>query len=186
MPPKTVETIRDEILYQYAKIIAKSAFGQNSKRLDFGFIYGTFLDFKEGRKKWSDITREDKQFIQTEKKCIYCGSNEDLQFDHVVPRSIRIKPACASCEKLQGIHNQIWACAKCNQEEGKMGLYAFFQSKLLGDRYYYDRMPSLIEKKYLKTIYSCHECAGTLDKKDFEGGRRVTALDIDSVLNFQS
>ncbi|MGO9411770.1 MAG: HNH endonuclease [Spirochaetia bacterium] len=181
MPPKQVETIRDEILYQYAKIIAKSAFGQSAKRLDFGFILKTFLELRDGTKKWSEITREDKQFLQTEKDCLYCGATENLQFDHVVPRSIRIKEACASCEKLQGIHNQIWACPRCNQEKGKSGLYAFFQKRLRGDKYYYDKIPSLLEKKYLKTIYSCHECAGTLSKNSFEGGRRVMAFDIDCV-----
>jgi hypothetical protein len=185
MPPKQVETIRDEILYQYAKIIAKSAFGLSSKKADFGFILKTFLELRDGTKKWSEIIREDRQFLQTEKECIYCGSTENLQFDHVVPRSIRIKEACASCEKLQGIHNQIWACSRCNQEKGKSGLYAFFQKKLFGDKYYYDKIPSLLEKKYLKTIYSCHECAGSLSKNSFEGGRKVLALDIDGVLGFQ-
>jgi hypothetical protein len=46
-----------------------------------------------------------------------------------------------------------------------------------------DIIPALLEKKYLKTIYSCHECAGNLDKAidpndgdsylqlDFEVGR---------------
>jgi hypothetical protein len=29
--------------------------------------------------------------------------------------------------------------------------------------------PPLLEKKYLKTIYNCHLCAGTLDGGDIDG-----------------
>ena len=32
-----------------------------------------------------------------------------------------------------------------------------------------DIIPPLVEKKYLKTVYRCHECAGTLDSVDADG-----------------
>ena len=40
----------------------------------------------------------------------------------------------------------------------------------------------LSEKKYLKTIYSCHNCSGTLDKGDMDRDNVVTVLDIDAVI----
>jgi hypothetical protein len=39
-----------------------------------------------------------------------------------------------------------------------------------------------LEKKYLKTIYNCHNCSGTLGKGDIDGDGVITVLDIDWVL----
>ena len=62
-------------------------------------------------KKWSDISREDWQFVEAEKKCFYCGSTENLEKEHIVPKCIKIKSVCENCERILGIHNQIWAFA---------------------------------------------------------------------------
>jgi len=64
-----------------------------------------------------------------------------------------------------------------------MGLYEFFKSKYSNEKKFYDFIPSLLEKKYLKTIYNCHKCAGTLDKGDLDGDKVLTVLDIDFILH---
>ena len=43
-------------------------------------------------------------------------------------------------------------------------------------------LPSLLEKKYLKTMYYCHKCADTLDKGDIDGDGKLTVPDIDFIL----
>jgi hypothetical protein len=43
------------------------------KKESYGFIKKIFLDFINDEKKWSDILREDKQLVDAEKECIYCG-----------------------------------------------------------------------------------------------------------------
>ncbi|NLO92125.1 MAG: HNH endonuclease [Elusimicrobia bacterium] len=188
MPDRDVKTVRDQIYFQYAKIIACSAFhcadGQEAKKKCYGFIKKTFRDLKNGNKLWSDIMREDWQFANSDKKCAYCGSTEDLEQEHLVPRSVNIKPECRSCEKILGIHNQVYACRRCNGPEGKWnkGLYVFYRDSHPGEKKFYDIIPPLAEKKYLKTIYSCHECAGTLDNCDLDGDGVMTVLDIDSIL----
>lgn len=53
-----------------------------------------------------------------------------------------------------------------------MGLYDFYQARFPGEAKFYDRIPPLVEKKYLKTMINCHECAGTLDSIDCDGERR--------------
>lgn len=82
MPDRDVETIRDLIFYQYAKIMARRAFaaadGKEAKKRHYGFIKKTFRELKNGAKSWSDIMREDWQFVEAEKRCIYCGSEADL------------------------------------------------------------------------------------------------------------
>ncbi len=183
MPDRDVTNIKELIYYQYAKVMGRSAFGPNAKRDSYGFIKQSFRDLKDGRKQWSDITREDKQFVQNEKACIYCGALGGLQWEHVVPKSISINERCSSCEKLQGIHNQVWACPKCNLEKRDMGLYTFYFRRLPDDKKFYDKIPALLEKKYLKTMYSCHECAGTLSMADLDGDGKITVLDIDNILH---
>ena len=185
MPDRDVQTIQDLIYYQYAKIIARRAFsmpdGKGAKRQHYGFIKKTFLELKSGAISWSEITREDWQFVESEKKYIYCGSETELHREHITPKSLRKKPECGTCDTIQGIHNQIWACKKCNSSKGIMGLYEFFRNKFPNERKFYDFIPPLLEKKYLKTIYNCHVCAQTLNRGDIEG--EMSVLDIDFILH---
>ncbi len=187
MPDKDVETIRDLIYYQYAKIIAKRAFstsdGKEAKKRHYGFIKDTFRKLKDGIKSWSEITREDWQLVESEKKCIYCGAESDLHREHIVPRSLKIRPECSTCDVIQSIHNQIWSCKRCNSSKGTKGLYEFFKSLYPNDKNFYDLIPPLLEKKYLKTIYNCHKCAHTLDKGDIDGDGKLSVLDVDFILH---
>jgi hypothetical protein len=186
MPDRDVKTIQDLIYYQYAKIIARSAFsvsdGKGAKQQHYGFIKKTFLELKNGTKSWSEITREDWQLAESEKKCIYCGSENDLHKEHIVPKSLRIKPECATCGTIQEIHNQIWACKKCNSAKGTMGLYEFYKTKHPGEKKFYDFIPPFVEKKYLKTMFECHQCGQTLNGGDIDGDGELTVLDIDWIL----
>jgi len=186
MPDRDVKSIRDLIYYQYSKIIARRAFaapdGRDAKKKHYGFIKKTFRELKAGAKTWSEITREDWQFVESEKVCIYCGRANDLHQEHIVPRSLAIKPECANCDTIQGIHNQVWACRECNSAKGAMGLYEFFKVMHPNDRKYYDLIPPLLEKKYLKTIFNCHRCAQTLDQGDLDGDGEISVMDIDFIL----
>lgn len=177
MPDREVKTIRDLIFYQYAKIIAKSALGLEAKKTAYGFIKNTFRQLRDDDKKWSEILREDRQFIEADKKCVYCGSDSDLQWEHIVPKSLTINERCPSCDRIQGIHNQIWACRSCNASKGANGLYHFLRELHPDAKPFSDILPPLLEKKYLKTIYYCHQCKGTLDWDG--GGSGLTVLDLD-------
>lgn len=187
MPDRDVKTIQDLIYYQYSKIIAKSAFasadGKDAKNKHYGFIKKTFRELKTGVKSWSEITREDWQLVESEKKCIYCGSVIELNKEHIVPKSLRIKPECKDCDKIQSIHNQVWACKKCNSSKSTKGLYEFFKIMYPTEKKFYDRIPTLLEKKYLKTMYNCHECAQTLLKGDIDGDGELSVLDIDFIVH---
>lgn len=186
MPDRNVKTIQDLIYYQYAKVVARSAFvivdGKKAKKEHYGFIKKTFEELKSGIKSWSDITREDWQLVEAEKVCIYCGSENNLNKEHIIPKSLNINSRCATCEKIQGIHNQIWSCKNCNSQKGTMGLYKFYKAKHPDDKKFYDIIPSLAEKKYLKTIYDCHICANTLESGDVNGDGELTVIDIDSII----
>ncbi|MDD5066669.1 MAG: hypothetical protein PHF84_06440 [bacterium] len=72
-----------------------------------------------------------------------------------------------------------------DQPDGKStkGLYTFYQSQHPEEKKFYDIIPVLLEKKYLKTIYNCHECAETLDKVDLNGDEKITVSDIDCIIH---
>jgi len=186
MPDRDVKTIQDLICYQYAKIIVRRACGvsdgKEAKAQSYGLIKNKFSELKSGVISWSEITREDRQFVEAQKRCVYCGAEDNLNWEHIVPRSLRIKLECQTCETIQGIHNQIWACGRCNSAKSAKGLYQFFKQKYPGERKYYDLIPPLLEKKYLKTIMNCHLCAGTLEKGDIDGDGELTVLDIDHII----
>lgn len=182
MPIRDAKTIQDLIYYQYAKIVGKRALGEEAKKVHFGFINKTYQDLKSGAKSWSEITREDRQFVEAEKRCVYCGAEGDLHWEHIVPKSLKIRAECQTCETIQGIHNQIWACSRCNSAKSAKGLYQFFKDKYPGERKFYDLIPPLLEKKYLKTIMNCHLCAGTLQMGDIDGDGELTVLDIDHII----
>jgi hypothetical protein len=100
-----------------------------------------------------------------------------------VPKSLAILPECGTCDVIQGIHNQIWACSECNSLKGTKGLYEFYRAKYPGERKFYDLIPPLLEKKYLKTIFNCHRCAGTLDVCYIDWAEEITVFDIDYIVH---
>jgi hypothetical protein len=78
MPDRDVRTLRDLIWYQYAKIIARRALGPEAKREHYGFVMETLRDLQSARKQWTDISREDWQLVESEKRCVYWASSDRL------------------------------------------------------------------------------------------------------------
>ena len=66
--------------------------------------------------------------------------------------------------------------------DGVQWLYSFCRLNHGDDKKFYDAVPPLLEKKYLKTIYYCRNCSGTLDKGEVDGDGEVTELNIDAVI----
>ncbi len=147
MPDRDVTTIRQLIYYQYAKIVARSAMGDDPKKHSYGFIKSTYRKFVSSERHWSDILREDKQFVQAEKRCIYCGSAENLTWEHIVPKSLFINERCPSCDRIQGVHNMIRACASCNSRKGTKGVYHYYNEIREAGSKMSDVVPALLWEK---------------------------------------
>lgn len=148
MPPKAVKSIRDLILWQYAKIISESA-GMGKKQ--FGFVMDRFQKLSSGRLNWSTSIREYVKERETPDICIYCGNKGELTLEHILPRS-RNGPDSPD--------NAVWVCKSCNSSKGDKRLYEWFE---LERRY---EVPRIAEGKYLKLLYSLHEQMGTLNISD--------------------
>ncbi|MGE5484849.1 MAG: HNH endonuclease [Ignavibacteriales bacterium] len=187
MPDRDVRTIRHLIYYQYAKIMARRAFqqsnGKAAKAKHYGFTEQTLRDLVAGVISWSDITREDWQLVESDKECSFCGASQPLSREHLVPRSLRINERCCTCDAIQSIHNQVWSCRTCNSRKSQSGVYAFYARRFPGESKFYGLIPPLVEKKYLKTIYRCHQCAGTLDCGDIDGDGNLTVMDLDFIVH---
>lgn len=150
MPPSVVKTIRDQIFWQYAKLISKSAgFGINGR----AFQMERFIKLRDGNIKWSTAIREYVKEHEKPDECIYCGAKGDLTTEHILPLS-HGGPDIAD--------NAIRVCKKCNSSKGGKRLYEWRGMK------HKDEIPRIAEGKYLKLLYFLHEKNGTLnvDKKD--------------------
>lgn len=148
MPPKAVKTIKDQIYWQYAKIISESSkFGKSNYR----FIMSKFKELQTGKIEWSTAIREYIKEHEMEDQCIYCGSRVKLTIDHIMPR-IRKGPDITD--------NVVRVCKSCNSSKGAKRLYEW---KGLDNK---DKHHRIAEGKYLKLLYKLHEEQGTLDLED--------------------
>ncbi|MBI5024482.1 MAG: HNH endonuclease [Candidatus Omnitrophica bacterium] len=163
MPPKAVKTIRDLIFWEYAKLISGSAL---QDRKNYGFVMHNFKKLQSGEKKWSAVLREDLQMDPA--RCAYCGGTEELSNDHIVP-----KRECHFSE----IHNIVKACRRCNSSKGDKDLIEWWGI----DRRY--ELPRVVYGKYLKMLYLCHECRGTLDKEDINLDCKIDLFDLGAIFH---
>jgi hypothetical protein len=148
MPPPYVRTLGDELFYEYAKLISRSAHGS----IEYGFVTNRFKALCSGAITMSGTIREWELETSTIKACAFCGATEHLQRDHLIPVS-RGGPDDAD--------NLMWTCATCNQSRGNKGVFEWMGLKKK------DEMPRLVAGKYLKLLLDWHGQAGTLcvDKK---------------------
>jgi hypothetical protein len=165
MPPKAVKTVRDLIYWQYARLVARSA-GMDKQ---YAFIMKTFDDFRNGRKHWSTILREDQEQVEEAiKTCAYCGAMENLSWDHIIPQRIHAPADCA----VHTIHNLVLCCRSCNSSKGGRDVYTWYGVRRR------DEIPRLVEGKFLKIAYECHACRGTLDSRDVDMNGELDVLDL--------
>ena len=144
MPPPYVKTIREEIFYEYAKLISRSAYGS----LQRGFITGRFKKLRDGEITISGKIREWEREQELPKNCVYCGSIIDLTTDHLIPRS---RGGDDSAD------NVVLACQSCNTSRSEKGIFEWLGLKEK------DKLHRLVAGKYLKQLLTLHERAGTLE-----------------------
>lgn len=144
MPPAYVKTIREEIFYEYAKLISRSAHGL----LQRGFITERFQKLRDGEITISGTIREWEREQELPKVCVYCGSDGNLTTDHLIPQS---KGGDDSGD------NVVLACQSCNLSRNNRGVFEWLGLKEK------DKIHRLVAGKYLKQLLALHKQAGTLD-----------------------
>jgi hypothetical protein len=144
MPPKYVKTIGDELLYEYAKLISRSA----RKKIDYAFVTNRFKELREGKISISGSIREWQREQELPKVCVFCGATSNLHTDHLVPRSRGGEDSA---------DNLVLSCATCNTSRGDKGVFAWLGLKKKDD------LHRLVAGKYLKLLLDLHERKGTLE-----------------------
>ena len=145
MPPKFVKTIREEILYEYAKLISRSVF---SGELNRGFITDRFKALRDETISMSGTIREWQKEKEFPKKCVFCSALDDLQDDHLIPRSRGGRDES---------DNLVLSCRACNASRGNKGIFEWLGLKKK------DNLHRLVAGKYLKLLYDLHEIKETLE-----------------------
>ena len=154
MPPEFVKTIRDLIFWEYARLLSDPALS-NSKQ--FPLITNEFKELQTGL-KWSEILLEDINTDTT--KCSYCNSSDELTYDNIVPER--------TCHHSE-IHNLVKACKTCSTSKGNRDLIAWWGWERRNE------LSRIVYGKYLKMLYICHECKGTLEQE---------CINMEGALNF--
>ena len=145
MPPLAVKTLRDLIYWQYAKLMAKSAGHEE----DYPFVMSLFKKLQTEEISWSGSIRDYVRDLERDRVCIYCGRDEHLSVDHLIPRSRG---------GLETGDNAILACKSCNSSKGDKGIFEWYGIE------HRNEIPRVVEGKYLKLLYMIHEENGTLSK----------------------
>jgi hypothetical protein len=144
MPPKYVKTIEEEILYEYAKLISRSAFNGAIK---YGFVTDRYTALKSGAITMSDSIREWQKEQELPRRCVFCGSEENLTTDHLIPRH---RGGSGDADNL------VLSCRTCNTARGEKGVFQWLGLEKK------DCLHRLVAGKYLKELYALHESKGTL------------------------
>jgi hypothetical protein len=66
----------------------------------------------------------------------------------------------------------VFACKKCNSSKGGKDLYEWYGIERR------NVIPRIAEGKYLKLVYICHECRGTLDMEDPNKDKQTNVYDL--------
>ena len=145
MPPAYVKTIREEILYEYAKLISRSAF---DGRINRAFVTDRFKALRDGQAIMSGTFREWQKEQELPRECVFCRTCSGLQVDHLIPRS---RGGTDSAD------NTVWSCDVCNSSRGSQGVFQWLGLKKKDD------LHRLVAGKYLKQLHELHQQHGTLD-----------------------
>ncbi len=159
--------MKEALLYHYALLIADAAVGHREGLMPvvrtghayWSFANTTFQRLVRGDINPSTLLRENKQLVSNSSGCAYCGVSDDLQWEHIIPRS---------AGGPDTIDNLVLACPECNLSKGTKDLIEWYATD-------WARVPRLVMGKYLKLLMDAHEAAGTLGASEFPPGQELHA-----------
>ena len=181
-----VETVRDLIYLRSAELISRRTFHVpdlgNVSADEHGYIAQIYSDLKMGRWRWRDALADSSVGAAAPNLCALCGATENLTRTDLVPTTVAVNEQCPQCPTLLAPTNQLRCCPRCLAVKEGAGLYCAFAALYPAQADAYRFIPDPVERAYLRKIYRCHECAGTLTGGDLDGDGRLTVLDIDQVI----
>jgi hypothetical protein len=145
MQPGYVKTIREEIFFEYAKLISRAAQKGN---IDYPFVANRFKALQSGKITIADMNREWPKGPDMPPACVFCGSFENLDIDYLIPLS---RGGSRSSD------NTVLSCPDCRAARGDLGIFQWLglQKK--------DALDTLVSGRYLKEVFEAHSQKGTLE-----------------------
>ena len=156
-------SVREIIFHHYAKLIASAMFDvkwqsipdESLRKRYWGLVRDRYSRLLSGKITMSSSSKEFRKLVEgAGTKCIYCGSAEHLEWDHIIPLA-RGGPDTPD--------NQVRTCAACNRSKGSKTPSEFYAGR-------WDQIPRIVQGLYLKLLYAEHERRGTLDATGFPAG----------------
>lgn len=123
----------------------------------WAFVMERFKKLQAKEIAWHSI-REYVKEREDPDHCIYCGREEVLTLDHLIPRSHR---------GPEDEKNAAWVCMACNASKGARRPYEYWTALRGLKSAKYD-MPRLAEGKYLKLLYDLFDRADVLGVEEPE------------------
>ena len=168
MQPRTV---REVIYHHYAKLIASALLDvkwqsipdKGLRKRFWGLVRDRYSRLLSGKITMSSSSKEFRMLVEEAgAHCIYCGSVDSLEWDHIVPLA-RGGPDTPD--------NLVRACTSCNRSKGAKTISEFYDAR-------WDQIPRVVEGLYLKLLFAAHEKNGTLDAVEFPTGEkpRISSL----------
>jgi len=150
MPPAVVaRTVRDFILYYYAKLVIAPSAGLSK---NYRFIVDCYRRLKKGEMTISEYDREIQKIASQPDTCVFCNARETTIPVSVVPRSLG-GPV--------GLHNLVYACLRCAKSKNETDLFVWWCDRLGRDK---DEMPRVPAGLFLKLAYEKHTVEFSLDR----------------------
>ncbi len=148
--PAQFSTVRSLIYWEYAKLIAGQVTGE---RQSYAFVNFTYQRLQQQRIKPSAILTENQMVFQAGEVCVYCGADENLEWEHIIRRTLNGPDT---------FDNMVRACRSCNASKGARDPYRWYT-----DRRQIDQIPRLVLGKLLKVTFAEFERRDVLDDTAF-------------------
>lgn len=146
-----INTVREHIAWSYANLAcAHSAIASGAKkygRVNYMIRAKLNKGLVSGVMNFRSTFDDEKVKYQYPNTCCYCGSNEKIHMDHLIPQ---IKGGQDSADNL------VWACRSCNSSKRDRDVLIWLESK--------GWEPSiLLLRRYIKLVAKYCEQNGLLD-----------------------
>ena len=150
-PPKPT-TVREQFSWAYANFAGVSATweeGNGRDRRDRWRIRKSlYYRLIDGTAHIGFLIRDERSRTTEAVACSYCGSQDRLTVDHLIPRA-RLGEDLA--------HNIVWACTSCNSSKGAKDVLEWLQEK--------GQFPTLVVlRRYLQLVALICDERGCLDE----------------------
>lgn len=119
-----LRTVKELIYYSYANLaMAHTALDKNQSKygpINYMVRAKLFKGLKEGSMNIRTIFDDEKVKLKTGQFCNYCGSEEQLSLDHIIPKK---------SGGTDTAENLIYACKACNSSKGAKDLLEWMNSR---------------------------------------------------------